>query len=181
MDKNSLFLKTLEDIEKKINSRDGYEIFMISPLLRKLLIDDYPLMDHVNKTLKLRISFRINNRKLPLGDSSLMFYSMEDGFDPDTSVPHLTHPLEVSRDGLLKSQIMIIKGEIITVKDLIKFLSHVQGAVHTGKPKNAKDLSLKEIQEYLGIGDLPAGIRTILSISRVVLKGLEPLKIATAK
>ena len=106
---------------------------------------------------------------------------MEDGFDPNTSVPHLTHPLEVDRDRLLKTQIMIIKGEVITVINLIKFLSHVQGAVHSGKPKNAKDHALKEIQEYLGIGGLPAGIRTILSISRVVLKGLEPLRIAASK
>ena len=49
MDKTSLFLKTLEDIKKKMNSRDGYEIFMIFPLLRKLLIDDYPLIDQVNE------------------------------------------------------------------------------------------------------------------------------------
>lgn len=181
MDKTALFLKTLEDIEKKMNSRDSYEIFMISPLLRKLLIDDYPLIDQINENIRLKIIFTINDRKLPLGDSSLVFYSMEDGFDPNTSVPHLTHPLEVDRDRLLKTQIMIIKGEAITVKDLIKFLSHVQGAVHSGKPKNAKDYALKGIQEYLGIGGLPAGIRTILSISRVVLKGLEPLRIAVAK
>ncbi len=181
MDKVTLFLKTLEDIEKKMKSQDGYEIFMIAPLLRKLLIDDYPLIDQVNGNKKLKIKFKINNRQIPLGDSSLMFYSMEDGFDPDTSVPHLAYPLEVNRDKLLSRQIMIIDGTPISVIDLIKFLSHVQGGVHLGKAKTSQEQALKEIQSYLGIGGLPAGIRTILSISRVVTKGLEPLKIAITK
>lgn len=175
MDKFNLFLRTLEDIENKMKSQDGYEIFMISGLLRKLLVDSNSLIDQVNES-HLKITFIVNDRKLPDGDSSLMFYSMEDGFDPDTSVPHLSHPIQVNRDQLLKKQIMIINGEIITVLDLIKFLSHVQGGIHAGKPKGSKEVVLSEIQKSLGIGGLPAGIRTILSISRVVTKGLEPLR-----
>jgi len=176
MDKNILFRKTLGEIEKKMKSKDEYEIFMISGLLRKLLIDDDPLINQVNKTKRMKITFTVNDRKFPLGDKSLRFYSMEDGFDPNTSVPHLAHPIPVSRDQLLERQLMIINGEIITVLDLIKFLSNVQGAVHVGKPKNSKENVLREIQKYFSIGGLPAGIRSILSVSRVVLKGLEPLK-----
>lgn len=176
MDKDLLFIKTLEDIEKKMKSQDGYEIFMISSLLRKLLIDGYPLMDKVNQSRKVKVTFRINDRKLPLGDPTLTFYSMEDGFDPDTSVPHLRHPIEVDRGKLLKAEIMVIKGEVITIEDLIKFLCHVEGSVHAGTPKNTKEQALKEIQKHLGVGALPPGIRTMLSISRVVLKGLKPLR-----
>lgn len=176
MDRNILFIKTLEDIEKRMKSRDPYEIFMISGLLRKLLIDGYPLVDQVNETKKKKIVFTINDRDFPIGDKSLIFYSIEDGFDPNTSVPHLTHPISVNKDQLLKRKLMVIKGETITVLDLIKFLSNVQGAVHVGKPKNFKENILREVQKYFGIGGLPAGIRSILSISRVVLKGLEPLK-----
>lgn len=178
MDKDFLFIKTIEDIEKKMKSRDGYEILMISGLLRKLLLDDNPLMHQVNQSRKLKISFIINDRQPPAGDKSLVFWSIEDGFDPDTSVPHLTKLVEVNKDQLLKRQIMIINGQIIMVLDLIKFLSHVQGGIHAGEPTNSKETTLKEVQKYLGIGGLPAGIRSILSISRVVLKGLKPLKIA---
>jgi hypothetical protein len=181
MDKDYLFLKTLEDIEKKLQSKDGYEIFMVSGLLRKLLMDDYPLIDNVNEQRRLKIKFRINNRKLPIRDPSLKFYSMEDGFDPDTSVPHKTFPLEVNKSRLLKSKLMIIDREVIEVRDLIKFLSHVMGGVHSGRPKNSKEIALLEIQKYLGLGGLPAGIRTIMSVARVVIKGLEPLKKAATK
>lgn len=178
MDKDQLFIKTLEDVEKKMESRDGYEVLMISGLLRKLLLDDDPLIYQVNRDRKLKIFFIVNDRQPPSGDKSLVFWSVEDGFDPNTSVPHLTKPLKVNKDQLLKRQIMIINGEAVTVLDLIKFLSNVQGGVHAGRPENIKETTLQEAQKYLGIGGLPAGIRSILSISRVVVKGLEPLRVA---
>lgn len=176
MDKDTLFLKTIEDVENKMKSKDAYEILMISGLLRKLLLDDYPLTDQVNKNRRLKISFVINDRKPPFVDASLEFWSIEDGFDPDTSVPHLSKPLAVDRERLLNSEIMIVNREVITVFDLIKFLSHVLGAIHAGSPKTSKEIALNEINKYLKIGGLPAGIRSILAVSRVVLKGLEPLR-----
>jgi len=181
MDKDQLFTKTLEDIEKKMKSRDEYEILMISGLLRKLLLDNNPLIYQVNQSRKLKISFIVNDRQPPVSDKSLVFWSVEDGFDPDTSVLHLTKPLEVNKDQLLKRQIMIINSEMVTVQDLIKFLSNVQGGVHAGRLENVKETTLQEAQKYLGIGGLPAGIRSILSISRVIIKGLKPLRAAVAK
>ncbi len=176
MNTDNLFLKTLEDIGKKMSSGDGYEIFMIAPLLRKLLLDDAPLMDQVNSKYGLKIKFIINNRPIRARAPGLFFYSMQDGFDPDTSVPHLAHPLEVTRDGLLKAPIMVLRGEVINVHDLIGYICHVGGAVHAGKLKSVKHAALGEIQETIGIQDLPAGVRAQLAISRVVLKGLAPLK-----
>ncbi|EKD86313.1 MAG: hypothetical protein ACD_37C00360G0001 [uncultured bacterium] len=178
MDRNTLFVKTLEDIENRMKSKDGYEILLISGLLRKLLLDGTPLIHQVNKDRKLKIRFNVNDRMPPTGDPSLIFWAMEDGFDPDTSVPHLSKPIETDLDEMLKKQIMIINGESITVQDLIKFLSNVSGAVHAGKAKNKKELVLEGVQKTLGIGGLPAGIRSILSISRVTIKGLEPLRVA---
>jgi hypothetical protein len=178
MNKDFLFIKTLEDIEKKMESRDEYEIILISGLLRKLLLDNNPLVNQVNQSRKLKIFFIVNDRQTPIGDNSLTFWAIEDGFDPNTSVPRLTKAIEVNKDQLLKRRIMIINRQTITVLDLIKFLSHVQGGIHVGKPTSSEEVNLKEIQKYLGIGGLPAGIRSILSISRVILKGLEPLKIA---
>ena len=176
MDKDFLFLKTLEDLENKIKSKDAYEIFMAAGLLRKLLVDRSPLIDQVNKNRKLKILFTVNDRPVPAGDSSLEFWSIEDGFDPETSVPHLSKPIQVKRDQLLKRTIMLYRGETIKVLDLIKFISNVQGAIHTGKVKKDKEEVLKEMQSYFSIGGLPAGVRILTAISRVVLKGLEPLR-----
>jgi len=180
MDKDQIFVKTLEDIEKRMQSKDSYEILMISGLLRKLLLDDNPLIHQVNQNQRLKITFTINDRQPPI-DKSLTYWWIQDGLDPNTSVPHLTKPLIVSIDKLLKRQIMILKGEIITVLDLIKFLSNIQGGVHLGLPKNSKEATLKEVEGCFGIGGLQPGIRSILSISRVVVEGLRPLKTAVTK
>lgn len=178
MSKYQLFIKTLEDIGKRMKSQDEYEVLMITSLLRKLLVDKNPLIHLVNRNRRLKIFFIVNDRQPPISDKSLAFWSAEDGFDPDTSVSHLIKPMKVNEDQLLKRQIMIINGQIITVLDLIKFLSNIQGGIHAGAPTNSKEIMLKGVQKYLGIGGLPAGVRGILPISRVILKGLEPLKIA---
>jgi len=48
--------------------------------------------------------------------------------------------------------------------------------VHPGLPKSDQEKILKELGQTLGIGGLPVGIRILKAISRVVLKGLAPLK-----
>lgn len=175
MNTDELFIRTLKDLKAKIESNDPYEILMASALLRKLLIDGNPLMDQANKKFKLNINFIVNNRQSPLITKGLAFWSIQDGFDPETSVPHLSNPLTVGKDEMLKRVVLIINGATITVLDLIKFLSHVQGAVHSGNPKVTKEEILKEAEETLTVGGMPAGIRTICAIGRVVLKGLDPL------
>lgn len=40
-----LFLKTLEDLEKRVNQQDPYQILGASALIRKLFLDDHPLVD----------------------------------------------------------------------------------------------------------------------------------------
>ena len=50
MDASILFLKTLEDIESRLTQKDPYEILLIAGLLRKLFLDDHPLVDQVKPT-----------------------------------------------------------------------------------------------------------------------------------
>lgn len=175
MNTEELFIRTLQDLRTKIESNDPYEILMASALLRKLLIDDSPLMNQVNRKFKLKINFIVNDRQLPIITEGLALWSIQDGFDPDTSVPHLSNPVTLDKDGMLKRPVLIINGAVITVLDLIKFLSHVQGAVHSGNPKEVKEKILKEAESALTVGGMPAGIRTVCAIGRVVLKGLYPL------
>jgi hypothetical protein len=175
MDKKALFLKSLEDLEGKSQSQDWYDMLLISGLVYKLLYDEHPLVDEINTT-KTKISFEINDRQLP-NDPSLVFYSIEDGFDPQTSVPHLTKSIIVNKDGLYSRQIMIINSEVFTVKELIRFLRNKQGGVHTDNVSlTDKDILLKDIQTTLGIGGVSAGLRLMRAISRVVVRGLHPLK-----
>lgn len=174
MDKKQLFKKTLEDLKIKSQSNDWYDMLLISGLIYKLLYDEQPLVNEV-KNKNLKISFKINNRVIP-SDPSLIFWSIEDGFDPETSVSHLTNIIEIDKEELYRRPVMIVKGEIITVKDLIKFLRNKQGGVHNDTVKlTDKDKILKDLQENFFIGGVNLGLRLMRAISRVIIKGLEQI------
>src|SRR5260370_27107482 len=81
---DDLFLHTLKDLQTKISSNDQYEILMAAALLRKLLTDENSLVELVNRNRRLKVTFTINDKK-PLDEASLDFWSLQDGFDPDTS------------------------------------------------------------------------------------------------
>lgn len=175
MDSKSLFLKTLEDLEEKSQSQDWYDMLLLSGLIHKLLYDQHPLVDALN-TSNQQIIFSVNNRQLPK-DSSLVFYSIEDGIDPDTSVPHLTKIVQMDKNGLYQQPVMVVNSEIITIKDLIRFLRNKQGSVHVDEVSlTDKDKLLKELQATLFVGGVNSGLRLMRAIARVVVKGLNPLK-----
>ena len=54
------------------------------------------------------------------------------------------------------------------------------GGVHAGSPKEEKERVLHAINGTLAIGGHRASLRQLQAIGRVVLKGLEPLRIAVA-
>lgn len=175
MNQKELFIKTLEDLERKSQSQDWYDVLLTSGLTYKLLFDEHPLVDEINKEKK-KIFFEVNDESPP-NDPSLVFWSVEDGFDPQTSVPHLTKIIRVNRDGLYGRQIMVIESEIITVKELIRFLRNKQGGVHNDNISlTEKDKILKELQATFRIGGVAAGLRSMGAISRVVVRGLSFLK-----
>src|SRR5437764_385945 len=115
---DNLFLHTLKDLQAKISSNDHYEVLMAAALLRKLIIDKNSLVDQVNIHRRLKITFTINAKK-PLDETGLVFWSVQDGFDPTTALTRVS-PLTVTKEGLLKSTSMIINGHVITVLALIK-------------------------------------------------------------
>jgi hypothetical protein len=127
-------------------------------------------VNQINKEYRLKIKFIINDKF----SSDATFWSIEDGIDPNTApFPNVK---EVNVEGFLQKQIMVIGGREITIKDLIKHMTNVEGGVHPGVTKTEKDRILKEIGQNFVIGGLPAGIRLLRAVSRVVLKGLEPLR-----
>ena len=58
---DELFVRTIDDLEERAGTTDEYEL-LAAALLRKLLLDRPPLMDQVNRTRRLPISFRIAMR-----------------------------------------------------------------------------------------------------------------------
>jgi hypothetical protein len=180
MEPDALFLRTLDDLERRTTSCDEYEVPLSALLLRKLLIDGRPLIDLVNESRKLRVRFRMNgetNYERVIHQDAPVFWSLEDGIDPD--IPHppgMQAPTDATRDQLLARKILRVNNMWVTVRDLIDQLAHVEGAVHSDKPENKRQEVLHQIAKSIYVGGLPAGVRQIQAISRVVLRGLTPLR-----
>lgn len=175
-----LFLETLDDLERRAGALDEYEVLMSAALLRKLLMDDTPLVDRVNRERRLRLRFRINAsskyEQVVLGMSPSV-WSLGDAIDPETCPPPgMRAPFDATRDELLSRPVLLVHGEVFTVKHLIEQLAHIEGAVHSGSPKTHREEVLQQIERRLYVGGLPAGVRQMRSIARVVLRGLAPLR-----
>ncbi len=180
MDADDLFLNTLKDLEARSAAADEYEVLLSAGLLRKLLMDGTPLVDVINQVHRLKVRFPINAES-PYEHTVLqmrpVYWSLEDGIDPGTDAPPgLQAPVEASRDQLLRRRVMRVKGHDVTVRDLIDQLAHVEGAVHIGNPQDKRAEVLKEVSRTIYIGGLPAGVRQMRSIARVVARGLIPLR-----
>jgi hypothetical protein len=185
VDTESLFLRTLDDLEKRTNATDEYEILLAAALLRKLLLDSPPLIDQVNATHRLKLRFRINGptayEEMIVSDGAV-FFSPEDAIDPELDhPPALVAPIDATRDQLLARRVMLVNGEQVTIHHLIDQLAHIEGAVHRSDPRERRQAVLNDAARQLFIGGPPAGTRQIQAVARVVLRGLRPLRDAVRK
>jgi len=173
---DQLFIDTLSDLEDRVKSPAPYTILGISALVRKLLLDGMPLVDQANRSRRLKIRFHIGLlRGFPPGIPEPVFYSIQDGFDPDTAPPG-TGTTSVSKDGFLAATVLKVRGKPLSVRDLISFEANVKGGVHAGKPRDEADLVLQEMGKLFEIGGYRASLRQLQAIGRVTLKGLEELR-----
>jgi hypothetical protein len=171
-----LFLSTYQDIENRLNAKEPYEILYISALIRELFLDDFPLVDQVNKNYKLKILFKITETqaKIP-GLPMPIFYSVHDGFDPDTAIRPGFRIIEVNRNKFFKACVLAIRGKEYSVREIILFEANIMGGVHASTAKTDKEKALKQI-DSLFIGGYRSSLGLLKAIARVILKALEPLK-----
>jgi len=180
MDSKTLFLKTLADIDTRILQTDPYEILLIAGLLRKLFLDDFPLVDQVNREYKLKIQFEVTVQfNKPEDGDTKSLWSVQDGLDPDTAMSGKQRKL-ISRDQFFQETVAMVFGKVYSVRDVIQFEANVAGAVHAGVAKTEKEKVLHEVGQFLGIGGYAPTLRQLLAIARVTLKALKPLRDAAS-
>jgi hypothetical protein len=134
-----LFIRTLDDLAMRVQSEDAYDTLMIAFLLRRLLLDSTPLMDHVNRRRKIKIKFTISNTLFDWNEDFLAAESADDilpGKGPGEDKV-------LSRDQFLAERVMLVDmpevgRHVLTVKDLIGLVAYVDGGVHLGDPNTAK-------------------------------------------
>jgi hypothetical protein len=58
MNRDEPFLETLDEIDGRLQfNQSAYNLLMVAGLLRKLLLDDNPLVDQVNRSRHLKIRY----------------------------------------------------------------------------------------------------------------------------
>lgn len=177
-----LFLKTLEDIENKIQSNESYEVLLIAALIRKLFLDSTPLVDQVNKSFKIKFKFVVACLDEPFLESieslpGTTYFNTLNSIDPESGVA------TIIRKSLNKDQffqmIVIITGEHrYSVKDVVRYLAHIRGAVHIGEPITAKDHDFKCADQMVRVNKIEGSFESLRAIARIVIRALSPLKTA---
>jgi hypothetical protein len=107
-----------------------------------------------------------------------VFFSLEDAIDPDLNhPPGLVAPFAATLDQLLARRLMVVKGEDVTVRDTDQTTSLTsRGQFIALTLGSGKRSSSNQAARELFIGGLPAGIRQLQAVARVVLRGLRPLR-----
>lgn len=173
-----LFCRTVEDINRAIETPDSYEVLRASALLRQLLIDGNRLVDIVNREARKKIQFEIADSwntpytKMVL-EHGASFLAVLDGLSPERMI--LKAPLKrLNRDQFLSHRVVFTQGAFVTVRDIIDHCSNVIGGVHIGAPRTESQKQLSDLQG-IEVGGASISIRQLLPILLVVRKALEPL------
>lgn len=182
MNTQELFLRTLDDLENRISSNDDYTVLRASALIRELFLDGERLVDKVNQPFGFKFKFEIidtdqllNIFKAP-GMPLFEFVGIQDALDPN-SIPNPPKKM-ASRDAFFNTKIQISNKKSFTVSELILHQANIEGGVHALSPRNDKEVTLSQIEDSLRILGLPAGLQQLKSIGRVVIKTLQPLRMA---
>ena len=177
MDPDRLFFHTLGDLESRASAADEYEVLMAAGLLRKLLLDETPLTDRVNRQYRLRLRYRLSDVS-PLEQliysSNPMFWAIEDALDPDGALAY--KPMDATRDQFLKRRIMRFGGRWITVHDIIDQLANVEGAVHSGTARDERQRVLQAAGKFYSRSGLSGVVSQVRLIGRITVRGLNPLR-----
>jgi hypothetical protein len=181
MDKQKLFLYTLEDLKSKLDSNNSYQVLKTSELVRTLLFDTSgPLADKINREFKLKIKFHhkdtMSGYNILAGIAKPSLYLSLDGFYPKSAMTN-SKTVESNKSEFFKTMVIVVNEREFTVKEILDHAVNCLGGTHHGEPKEAERIALKEL-ESLKLGDLDTNsiIRQTKSIGYVVLDALQELK-----
>jgi hypothetical protein len=78
----------------------------------------------------------------------------------------------------LGQPVALIDGVKVTAKDLIRYIAHVEDAVHAGTPDSDSEKVISKFGvTFMKDGNLTTGSMEVLkAVARAVVRGLEPLR-----
>jgi len=180
--REDLFLQTLLDLEVAASIGKYMLLVRASATLRQLLIDGHRLIDQVNQHHRIKLTFRVKDVWTPLEHRHMRnrpaVTALGASLEPDRTYP-VGDVKDMSLDEFLKIPILFVKAERFSIADIIRYLSHIEGGVHIGRPKTPADERLVALRD-LRINNTPLAVRQMVPIINVVLAGLRPLRLAVA-
>lgn len=178
MDRDALFLATVDDLSMRVDASDEYTLLMAAPLVRKLLADDHPLMHLVNREHRLSLRFEVTAEddytRLVLRDGPV-FWAVMEGLSPRLGVRRRANTEELTLDQFLGHRIMRVRGEDFSVLDVVQTVAYALGAVHAGSPKKEMHQRLAYQSSAIRVGGVRAATRALRGIAAVTVDALTPL------
>jgi hypothetical protein len=172
-----LFVQNVDALREIVGNPTEGGLFSAAGKLRILLLDPIPLVHRANRTTRLKILFDIQADpnfapgSINVGDAT--FYTRIAGFLPDETKPELTSSLKLA--DFLKEPLIYLSGDIITVRDLIKYLANNAGAVHQDEPKTSAGKKLEQLAQTFVIGGVTSALACFHPACKIVLAACEPL------
>jgi len=175
---DELFLLTLLDLEERAHlGRGEYDALNMAWLLRKLLLDEFPLVHVVNRSRRIPLRFIVNDESPPPG---IIGWGLTDAFYPDPAWENIP-TVELTFDEFLRRTVLVESRQTISVRDLVRFLANNYGAVHTTPAHDPKSEALRDAawgsRISTGRGNFSGPVYSLIAVARVVLSGLDDLRV----
>ena len=174
MHDDELFLRTVEDLSKKVNLGTPYHWLRASALVRQLLIYGHPLVGRINRSSGLKLRYEVPDITGAVDEHTMVLMAGDGllGMYPTRTV---------NRDGFLAAPLIYVRPRWFTMLEIVDVAAHVLGGVHNNEPKvgSQQDLSAFDASfQVLGGG---AAVTQIRGIGHITIVGLKPLAALVAK
>lgn len=182
MNKELLFLETLNDLRQKIDSNQPYHLIKSSELIRSLLFDPSgSLVDKINRERRFKIKFEFIDgrdslegiRKIGI---SIDTFTLNDELYPPTTNPNRPDKKIGSKDNFLNALIIFHNNREYTVKDVLDFVLYNLGGTHHDDPKDEEKEILSHLNNVFQIGGHYSVVRPMKAIGLVVIDALSDLE-----
>jgi hypothetical protein len=178
-----LFERRMVSLERFVDAPTVIGAYDVAAPLRQLLLDATPLIDVVNRSLKVPLLFEVST--LPdevthnLVEEQRVILSGTALWPRFASTRSPTRRLK--RDAFLKEPVVFTAWHRVTVGDMILWVANEAGAVHFApKPGSRTTTLLNSLIRAIDSESRPIFGNTMLAIARVVLAAASPIRSALA-
>lgn len=167
------FLNVFDDLHRRIDvePRNEYELLQSSGLIRQLIKDNPPLIERVNETIRVPISFKVTSR-VPEPIRGLPQAAWQWMNPNPLGRPHTVVTLEE-----LKARPVIrIAERDFNIGEVVAVCANKLGAVHFDETMSGGQRALMEFDESATLNDVGMLAETLNGLGGVIVEGLVVLR-----